>query len=240
MITKLMKLGFSEGEARVYVAALELGETSIANIAKKSNVERTSVYGFTESLRKRGLMAVSKRGKRAVYVAGDPKRLRGEVKEREHMVEKVLPELLSITNLITNKPRVRFFDSKEGIYDIYRETLEFPDSRILIWMSNPWFDNARFWTDYYLPMRLEKKVFMRAIMPKDADSESFAKDNQKSLRDTRMTDESDISADIMLYGTRSVAIVSYQESTAIVLESKQLYDTLRGIFEAHWHLLSLV
>lgn len=238
MLDQLIKLGFSEGEAKIYTATLELGETSVAQISKKAKIERTTAYGFIESLKKRGYLTVSKDGKKTVYSANNPKRLKGELEEKSRLVEAVLPELLSITNAIDTKPKVRFFDSREGIYDIYRETLDYPDQRMCMWMSSPWYDDEKFWRDYYMPTRIEKKIHLRAIVPKTDESVPFVKEDVISLRETRMTDGNDITADIMLYGTRNIAIISYEESTALVIESQKLFDTLKMIFEAHWQSLS--
>lgn len=235
---QLTRLGFSEGEAKVYLAALELGETSVARIAQKAKVERTTTYLFLESLKKRGLIVLSKQGKKTVYSAENPKKLKSEVEERNAFVDALLPELLSITNAIDQKPKVRFFESKEEIYDIYRETLQFPDQPVRMWMSDPWFDDAEFWTDFYMPQRFQKKILMRAIIPKNEQTVGFAKEDSKQLRQTRMTDGDDFKADIMLYGGRNIATVSFSEMSALVLESKQLHDTLLFIFESHWESLS--
>ncbi|MDO8566739.1 MAG: helix-turn-helix domain-containing protein [bacterium] len=238
MIEQLIKLGFSDGEAKVYVAALELGETSVARIAEKAKLERTTVYGFLEGLKKRGMISISKEHKKTVYAAENPKKLRGDIDERWKLVETLLPELLSITNVISQKPTVRFFDTKEGIIDIYRETLEYPSQTVNIWMSSPWFDDEKYFRDIYMPTRIEKGILIRAIIPKNDETIPFAKDDATSLRETRMTDRDDITADIVMYGDRNIAAISYKESTAIVIESKPLYDTLRVAFEAHWQLLS--
>lgn len=236
---QLERLGFSEGEARVYLAALELGETSVARIAQKAGVERTTTYLFLEALKKRGLISLSKQGKKTVYAAESPKKLKAEVEERGTFVDSLLPELLSITNAIDQKPKVRFFESKEGIYDIYRETLQFPGQPIRMWMSDPWFDDATFWTDFYLPMRFEKKILMQAIIPNNERTQAFAKEDSTQLRQTRMTAGDDFKADIMLYGGKNIAVVSFREMTALVLESKQLHDTLLFIFTSHWDSLAV-
>jgi len=238
MLDQLMKMGFSQEEGRVYLAALELGETSVARIANKAKIERTTAYAHIEALKRRGLISISKQGKKTVYTAENPKKLRNELDEKWKLLDGLLPELLSITNAIDNKPKVRFFDSKEGIYDIYRETLEYPDSRMRMWMSSPWYEDEKFWYDYYLPARLEKKIHLSAIVPKNEESIPFVKEDNTSLRETRMTESHNITADIVLYGLRHVAIISYDESTALVIESKKLFETLRMIFEAHWQLLS--
>ncbi len=234
---QLIKLGFTRGEAKTYLAALELGETSVARIAKKASLERTTVYGFLDTLKKRGLVTISKRGKRTVYIAENPKKLKSELEEKGRSIDILLPGLLSITNAIDNKPSIQYFDTKEGIYDIYRETLQYPSKPIIMWMSDPWFDNERFWKDFFLPSRIEKKILLKAIIPKTEENISFVKDDLKSLRETRMTEGKEITSEIMLYGNRKIAIISYEESTGLVIESKKLFETLSAVFNAHWESL---
>lgn len=234
---QLARLGFSDGEAKTYIAALELGETSVARIAKKASLERTTVYGFLDALKKRGLISLSHHGKKTVYSAENPKKLRAEAEEREKFIDTLLPELLSITNVLDHKPKVRYFDSREGIYDIYRETLLFPSEPMRMWMSSPWFDDERFWRDFYMPTRIEKKIPLFAIVPRNAETLPFAAEDPISLRQTRMTAGDDFASDILLYGRRHIAIISFAEMTALVIDSQPLYDTLHFIFRSHWHSL---
>ncbi|MDO8492672.1 MAG: helix-turn-helix domain-containing protein [bacterium] len=240
MQEQLKKLGFSEGEAGVYLAMLELGETSVARIAQKAKLERTTVYGFLDNLKKRGLISVSKRKKKTVYTAENPKKLKMEIEEKGKFLEAILPQLLSITNAVDKKPTVRYFDSQWGIYDIYRETLEYPGHTIRMWMSDRgmWYDDEKFWKDFYMPTRIEKKILLQTILPKSEASLDFSKDNVKFLREIKLTDDNSITADIMLYGTRSIAIISYDEMTALVVESDKLFQTLSGIFKTYWNSLA--
>jgi len=46
----LLQMGLNEKEAKVYLACLELGGATIAEIAEKSGVKRTSIYNFLEEL----------------------------------------------------------------------------------------------------------------------------------------------------------------------------------------------
>lgn len=233
-IEQLLRLGFTKGEAETYVATLELGETTVARIAQKAKLERTTVYSFLTTLKKRGLISLSKRGKKTVYSAENPKKLRAENEEKGKFIEALLPGLLSISNAIDKKPTIRYFDTKEGIYDIFRETLNYPDQILTMWLSDPWYDNESFWREFYMPSRIEKKIAIRAIVPKTPVTIPFVKDDSKSLRETRMTNNEDITTDIVLYGRRNIAIISFEESIGLVIESKKLFDTLHSVFKAHW------
>jgi len=237
----LEKLGFTSAEAKVYLAALELGETSVARISSKARIERTTTYGIIDALKAKGLLTIGRRGKRMVYIAEDPRKLKLLAEERSRLVDQMLPSLLSITNAIDRKPTIRYFEDAAGINDIYRDTLNFVEQPILIWMSDRgvWYDDESFWKDFYIPARLERKIALRVIAPDTQASRDLQGGDRASLRSTKLDREraEKIESEIMLYGGRNVAIISCDEMMGVVVESQKLYRTLKGIFEVHWQTL---
>ncbi|MDZ4385041.1 MAG: helix-turn-helix domain-containing protein, partial [Candidatus Moranbacteria bacterium] len=71
----LQEIGLNEKEARVYLSALELGQSTVQDIAKKALVNRATTYFVIESLMKSGLMSSFQKGKKQYFVAADPDRL---------------------------------------------------------------------------------------------------------------------------------------------------------------------
>ena len=51
IITELEKTGLTENEAKVYLAALELGETTVIRLAKKAGIKRPTTYLVVDSLK---------------------------------------------------------------------------------------------------------------------------------------------------------------------------------------------
>jgi predicted transcriptional regulator len=119
---KLVDFGFSDKEAHVYLAMLELGPASVQDIAKSAGVNRATTYVMIESLKRRGLMSSVERGKKVYFTAESPEHLllitRDEEKRLEkkrHSLEELLPQFMALYNSIEAKPRVRFFEGEEGI-----------------------------------------------------------------------------------------------------------------------------
>ena len=56
----LIEAGFSEKEAKVYLALLELGEGNIAKITQKSGIKRATVYLEIEALKSKGYVSLVK------------------------------------------------------------------------------------------------------------------------------------------------------------------------------------
>ena len=50
LIDKLIALGFTTNEAKVYLATLELGTTKMTDLAKHSNTKRPTTYLIVDSL----------------------------------------------------------------------------------------------------------------------------------------------------------------------------------------------
>lgn len=136
MITKdLEQFGLAEKEAKIYLAVLELGEANIQQIAQKSGVKRTTAYDVINSLKEKRLLTEMAKGKKALFSAEDPRKLEGQLDEKKETLKKILPELLSITNLLDKKPTIKFYEGDEGIKEVYKDTLNYPDQELLAWVS---------------------------------------------------------------------------------------------------------
>ncbi|NTV44334.1 MAG: hypothetical protein HGA67_01385 [Candidatus Yonathbacteria bacterium] len=240
MISQLKKLGFSENEARVYLAALELGETSVQRIAKKARLKRTTIYSIIDILKERGLIKTTKNRKKVLYIAEDPRKLKESVSETVRIAEDLLPSLLAITNVIDQKPRVLYFEGIEGMKEIYKETLSYHDSQIYGWLSSGAFDVAEPWfDDFYRQKRIEKKIYTKVIIPDTEKTRAYHEHDAQDFHRTKidMSGGLSIASDILLFGNRHVAILSWEEMSGIIIESTKIYSTLSSIFSVHWNSL---
>lgn len=223
------------------MALLELGESSIGEITKKSGVKRTTIYDVIEELKVSRLVGMVKKGKRTLYFAEDPRSLEEKLEEKKEHLKRMLPELLSIANFLDNKPKIRFYEGKEGIKEVYKDTLKYPDQELLAWVAEEAIEafDETFLNEYYLPRRVEKKIWVRAIAPDLPLMEQYKGQDIPSLRKTRLIDAKrfPIDAEINLYGRNKIAIMSFSEQTSLIIESDKIHRTLKSIFECQWESL---
>lgn len=130
IITTLQEIGLNEKEAHVYLAMLELGESSIIPIAKQAGVKRTTVYNYLEEFTQKGLISMTVRNGRRYYIANSPNRLRLLIKERAQKVESIVPQLFSLFKEGETKPSVQMFEGIEGIKAVFDLSLETENKKI--------------------------------------------------------------------------------------------------------------
>jgi sugar-specific transcriptional regulator TrmB len=232
--------GLSETEAKIYLAVLELGETVVSRIAKKSGVKRTTVYLSLENLKEKGLLSQIKKHGRPYYYAEDPRKLEELLEEKKNKISKLMPELMAIANVIDKKPVIRYFEGQESFKEVFNETLGYPNQETLVWFPNDehWLDNEYF-TKEYVPRRLTKKISTRAIVPESSKNMSFFETNQEALRQVRIA-PNDVyvsKIEIVLYGKNKIGIVSFYENMSVIIESPNIFEALRSIFNVMWEKL---
>ena len=239
LLKQLEKIGLDKKEASVYLALLELGEANVAQITKKSKNKRTTVYDVLSSLKGKGLIGSSIYKKNKLYFAENPKIIEKKLEEKQNILKEALPELLSIANLLDKKPCIQYFDGEAGIKTIFYDALDYPNREILAWFSQDYanyFDTSFIENDY-IPKRLKNKIFVRGIASDNKKMREYQSFDQKVLRKTKLVSQSQFPLDvhIQLHGSNKIGIVSFAEEFGLLIESKQIFSTLRSIFEMNWN-----
>lgn len=239
---QLEKLNLTKREANVYVELLELGETTIEQISRKSKIKRTTVYDVIEMLKEKGLIGTTKRKKRTLYYAEDPRILENQLEEKKIVLNSLLPQLLSMANFIDKKPSIKYFEGIEGIKNVYQDTLNYPGQEILMWGTADvfkYFDEEYMW-NYYLNKRIENKIWLRGIGQNLEIVRNIKSKDKEQLRETRLcnSDELFFEVEINLYGKKKIGIMSFKEQIGLIIESEKIYNTLKSIFEINWKALN--
>src|SRR5665647_1049926 len=119
----LEEFGLTERQARVYLAALELGESGVAEIAQKAHIRRSGTYYLIESLIEDGLFYQSIKDDKRYYSAIEPKKLLETAKHKHELIEKSFGDLQAIAKLSTGKPSIRIYEGLDGIKKAYEKML---------------------------------------------------------------------------------------------------------------------
>lgn len=123
LITVLKDFGLEEKEARTYLALLGLGESTIAKLAEKTNIDRTFTYQIAGKLIEKGVASYVVKNNVRYFTAADPDTLVRNMQKRQEELKKALPELKSYQKSVGHPTKVEIYQGREGINTILRMIL---------------------------------------------------------------------------------------------------------------------
>lgn len=123
MLKELTSLGLNEKEAKIYATLLELGTTTVAEIASKSKLKRPTVYLHIDEMAQKGVVEKVRLNNKILYKPTDPSFFDERVSETEKAVQ-AIKEAYDIGQLHTGKPRIQIFEGIENVRKIYSEIAE--------------------------------------------------------------------------------------------------------------------
>lgn len=243
MLDCLEKLGLSRKEAKVYLAALNLGEASpVSTIARKASIHRTSVYDTLEKLRKRGLVVKNKIKAARYYRALSPKKIINYLDEKKRELDQILedaedllPDLEAEYKAMSNRPRVNFYEGEEGLMRVYEETLKAKEE--ILAYANAAVNHStinRYLQDYY-KRRASKKISLRSISnDSKEDREQHARDKEE-LRECRLVPKNkiDFTPEINFFDNK-IMIANWKEKFGVIIESEEIAKVFKQTFELAW------
>lgn len=128
LLETLKSVGLTNGEARVYVALLSLGTSSVSPIVESSGISSSKVYFILNRLASKGLASISVKEKRRIYTASEPERILDYLNERAQIlnkhkkeISKIIPELKSKRETVSNYPPIEFTKGEKGFESVFNE-----------------------------------------------------------------------------------------------------------------------
>ncbi len=236
----LEKLGYSQQETRIYLAALELGEATVSELADKVGIPRTTVREYIDSMAKKGLLNHLEKRNHTYFVAEDPSRLMIQLKETESELASILPKLEIIRRKsLVDKPKIGTFYGIEEIKKIFDDMIETkkPILAVDVWRDIRELLGVEFMNSF-IKRRHEHFLKIRLILERSESSSELKRTDAEQLRRTRFLPEN-----YQLRGTTNyvygdkVAIISLnqKEPTGIVIEDPNIANTMSVYFESLWN-----
>lgn len=240
--SKLFDFGFSEKEARVYLSLLETGTSLVTDVAKKAGIKRSTAYVVLESLSKQGLVSITEHKNIRLYSPAPPERLVQNLENKSrHYSELVgtaraiLPELKSYYSGTGPKPKVQFFEGTEGIKSVYEDTLNSKEKiRAFASIESMHSTLPGYFPQYY-QRRAERDIPIKAIFPDTPEARERVTHNKEEKREAALvpTDMYSFTPEINVYDNK-VVFMSLLERFALVVESQEIADALKRVFDLAW------
>ncbi len=241
LVEILLSFGLSQKEAAVYVAALELGRGTVSQISRKANINRTTGYDILVHLQSKGLVSISGKEPKQEYLAESPdallKLLDTRLKETQDDIEKAksfIPELKSV-HKVGDRPEVRFYEGIDGLKQVYENTLTATEPIRAYASVDDMHETLREYFPTYYKRRSGKGIPIRAIIPNTSVGKERAAHDAQEARESALVpaEKFRFHPEINIYNN-TVMIASWREKLGIIIESAEIADAMKKIFELAW------
>jgi len=239
-----MDVGLSDKEAKVYLAVLELGPSTVQAISHKSAVKRATCYVAIDGLVDRGLMSSFKKGKKSYFSAANPEQLevivsdqKNEVENREKVVKNIVGDLKALALFSSNTPSVNYYEGWEGIKSLREDILRTNNSVVRELVSideaKKVLANTQGKKDV-VKHKFGKKVSFKTIY---TSKEGMVLPKKSGNNEARYVpkDKFPVGCEVVIYGTNVVFLMYSGKPTGIHINDKNVALTVSSMFDSLWH-----
>jgi len=242
----LNKLGLSESEKKVYLALLELGDSTRGDIVNKAGVAGSKLYELLEKLQQKGLVSIYMESKIKHFKPTNPEQILNYIADKKKEVDNIeaqaklmIPQLLAQYNSSKEDQEIELLTGLKGLEIIFREQVEILKKGDTCYViggtrgSDEEIINA-FFEKVHL-MREEKKIKTKMLY--NIKQKEIVKEHYSSKKypgtSTRYIEHTSPVA-INIYGDRTLIIIFGKKISAIHIKSEDVANSFIEYFKLLW------
>jgi sugar-specific transcriptional regulator TrmB len=230
----LEEIGFSKNEAKVFLALLDLGSTTIHDIYKRSKVHRTNVYDALEGLIKKGMVTYIVKDNKKYYSAADPENLTNILKEKEAHLLESLPRFKLAKNMSVSKDSAQILEGIAGIKATTNDILNsLKEGDVILTFGIPQDVSVKMknFIPLYHKRRIEMKIRQKHIYNENAKERIEYLNSLPYTEAAYLPKEYDSPATTTIYGNKVAFWIWSDEPLTIIIESDRMAESYRKYFE---------
>ncbi len=237
---ELINYGFDEKEAKVYLALMQLGKDSAFNIARRTELKRSTVYVVLEHLIAKGMVGTEKTRKALLYFAAHPKKLLTQLENKKKNLEESMPSIMALYNAMPEKPSIQIYDGLNALKELYIDSVDYLKSHkeVVYFGSMKHFERFPELLDTWLKATKNKGYHVRELFPDDKFHREYATRAKKNANPNHqirfITKDFSFLNDNSIYGNKLIIYSTQKEFFALVIESGAIAKSYLSMFELAW------
>lgn len=236
----LKNIGFTDKEAKVYLALLQLGPSDAKNISTKSGIKKPTTYVILEELRQKDAVLFLPNAKKKLFAAKKPDELFEVANKKLNTAFNQLPLLNALARNSKDKAMVTYYEGKKGYAQamMYKE-----DELVKAGELLSYFASAKTVSPEMLPLvdthmtRLKKlNIKIRAFAPEQEDIRRYRETDKDNYREVKIlsTDIFDAFSSISI-GPSWVGFFLFEQELFVIIDNTEIAKIMRQIFEMNWN-----
>jgi len=240
----LLNLGLNNNQASVYLCIVRKNIITAGEISKNTGVTRTTVYDALKVLLNKGLIVEKYLDAKKVFSPDTPSKLKNLLEDQITGTNKIIKFLSSSYNPKFSKPEIQIFTSQIGIKKMHDLSLIANQKKETIFIGNTdtVFSNLSVrYIKNYIAQRIKFGIRNNVITTSNVkDIEMYSHiNNRKSLREIRyLKAKALLKTGFFVYDDTVWIFTNPSEGFTIMINSKELSETIREMFSILWEIAS--
>ena len=230
----LKPLGLTVIEAKTYLTLLEIGKSLAGAIAERAHLHRRNVYDALEKLLQRGLVSYTISNSKKYWKAMHPEKTLTLMKENEHLMSSVLPDLILKFEDSKLKQTVEVFEGLGGMKSFFDDMAKAKQDIIMLFATGKAYSRLPFYMKNWDTKINQAKIKVKVILNQDANKEPYK--NYKYGEVKILPRNFSTPTQIFIYGNKSAVAIWSEEPVAILITSSEITNGFRKYYEFLWNL----
>ncbi len=234
----LIEFGLSENEARVYLASLSVGPSTILAISKQAELKRTTVYSVIERLKQNGLMSIEIKGFKKRFTAENPSKLEKLLELRREKFRETLPELNALYRLKGGQSFIKYYEGVSGVKSVYSDILKelHTGNEYLVISDQEQFINLdREYFEHHIEERAKLNLSARALFQGSPTAQHYKDIEGRTRLHVRFLPKgTKLTANLVIMEKKVIITQLVPPIMAIVIENRSIVTMHHEQFEIIW------
>lgn len=237
----LEEIGLTQNEAKIYEGLLDIGVSSVPQIALKTGVHKRNIYDIIPKMLRKGIVYRIVDAKENRYGPVAPDKLGDLIWEKDEKLKQILPDLTKQYKKMSTNESVYIYKGKEGFKNYLRDILAVGEDVWMVGAKGGWFDKDMHpFIETFLEQAKKKKINYRHIF--DHEVKGFAPDLLQTMGKPyrflppgySTTGALDMFGDhVVTFSGLTLKRIT-DDVTVVVIVNKELADCYRTWFKFMW------
>lgn len=232
----LEEFGLSNKEAEIYLILLKTGHATAAEVSKKTNILRQSVYDILDKMMARGIIAESTTDNIKVFHAVEPKVLLQMIENKKKLLAAAMPEFAELAIGAKTSLNVKTFVGMKGIKSIWDDMLVVGKDTFFV-IDYDIFGQLfkELFIQNFIAKRVEKGFWHNVIFTSKSTPKIYDKSEPERKRNVRyLFNLTTFKATIFIYGDKMGFFTVGEQPGAILIENKEVVASMRAVYKILW------
>lgn len=236
--TLLRDIGFTDTEAKAYLALLSFGTTTAGKLVVETGIHRKNLYDALQSLVGKGVVTYVTEHKIRYFQPKDPENLlrflgekQNRIKEQEHLLKNALPELRQKFQSLAPEIESQIYRGTEGIKTILRDCLQYPEV-LFIGATGAVENRLPYFWPHYNKQREQRKCRWKLLLVHEARHKPITKSRYYEYKVLpKILSSPNV---IYIYGDTVANVLWLEKPVAFVIKHGTLAEHYRKYFCYLW------